>query len=92
VLLSILVFSLLGPMPLLWRLVSRLLLIPVLAGVAYEYIKWTANHLDSPIVRMLIRPNLALQSLTTREPDLAMLEVAITSFNTMRDAEVEFAA
>jgi uncharacterized protein YqhQ len=92
VLLSILVFSLLGPMPLLWRLASRLLLIPVLAGVAYEYIKWTANHLDSPIVRMLIRPNLALQSLTTREPDLAMLEVAITSFNTMRDAEVEFAA
>ncbi len=87
VLLSILVFALLGPLPTLWRLVSRVLLIPVLAGVALEYIRWTANHLSNPLVRALIRPNLALQSLTTREPDLSMLEVAITSFKTMRQAE-----
>jgi uncharacterized protein YqhQ len=87
VLLSILVFALLGPMPAVWRLVSRVVLIPVLAGVALEYIRWTANHLNNPLVRVLIRPNLALQSLTTREPDLAMLEVAITSFQTMRQAE-----
>lgn len=87
VLLSILVFVLLGPMPMLWRLVSRLLLIPVLAGIAVEYIRWTANHLDNRIVQWMIKPNLALQSLTTREPDMKMLEVAIASFQAMRQAE-----
>jgi uncharacterized protein YqhQ len=87
VLLSILFFTALGPLPLLWRLASRIILIPVLAGVALEYIRWTANHLGNPVVRLLIKPNLALQSLTTREPDASMLEVAITSFKTMRGAE-----
>jgi uncharacterized protein YqhQ len=87
VLLSILVFTALGPLPFLWRLASRILLIPLLAGVALEYIRWTANHLSNPFVRWLIRPNLALQSLTTREPDVSMLEVAIASFRTMRQAE-----
>ena len=90
VLFSIVAFTLLGPLPIFWRLVSRILLIPVLAGVSLEYIRWTANHLDNPIVRILIKPNLALQSLTTREPDMSMLEVAIESFNTMRQAEQEF--
>jgi uncharacterized protein YqhQ len=89
VLISILVFTALGPLSLFWRLVSRVLLIPVLAGISVEYIRWTANHLDSPIVRWLIKPNLALQSLTTREPDASMLEVAIQSFKTMRQAEQE---
>ncbi len=89
VLLSIIVFTALGPLPFVWRLVSRVLLIPVLAGVALEYIRWTANHLKNPFVRWLIKPNLALQSLTTREPDVSMLEVAIESFKTMREAEQE---
>lgn len=89
VLISILVFTMLGPMPMFWRLASRVLLIPVLAGIAVEYIRWTANHLDSPIVRAMIKPNLALQSLTTREPDRSMLEVAIESFKTMRKEEQE---
>lgn len=89
VLLSILLFTLLGPLPLLWRLTSRILLIPVLAGIAYEYIRWTANHIQSPFVRAIVKPNLALQSLTTREPDLQMLEVAITAFEAMRQAERE---
>jgi uncharacterized protein YqhQ len=87
VLFSILVFTLLGPLPMFWRLASRLLLIPVLAGFAVEYIRWTANHLDNPIVQLLIKPNLALQSLTTRQPDEKMLEVAIASFQAMRQAE-----
>jgi uncharacterized protein YqhQ len=59
----------------------------VLAGFAVEYIRWTANHLGNPIVQWLIKPNLALQSLTTREPDTKMLEVAIASFQSMREAE-----
>ncbi|GAB4455814.1 MAG: DUF1385 domain-containing protein [Anaerolineales bacterium] len=91
VLLSVLVHSLLGDMTILWRLASRVLLIPVIAGIAVEYIRWTANHLDSPLVRLLIKPNLALQSLTTRQPDASMLEVAIESFKSMRQAEQEFA-
>jgi len=85
--LSLLVFTLLGPLPLAWRLLSRVLMIPVLAGIAYEYIRWTANHINSPFVKAIIKPNLALQSLTTREPDEKMLEVAITAFQTMRKAE-----
>src|SRR5690349_842671 len=92
VLISILVFTALGPLSMFWRLASRILLIPVLAGISVEYIRWTANHLDSPLVRFLIKPNLALQALTTREPDQGMLEVAIESFKTMRKAEQEFVA
>jgi uncharacterized protein YqhQ len=91
VLLSVFAFTALGPLPILWRLASRVLLIPVLAGVAVEYIRWTASHLSSPFVRWLIRPNLALQGLTTREPDLPMLEVAIASFRAMRRGETDFA-
>jgi uncharacterized protein YqhQ len=77
---------------LLWRLASRVLLIPVLAGLALEYIRWTANHLDLALVRWLVKPSLALQHLTTREPDASMLEVAIEAFQSMRRAESEASA
>lgn len=87
ILLSILVFSVLGPLPFWWRMASRVLLLPFLACIAYEYIRWTANHLDSKLVRTLIKPNLALQHLTTREPTKDMLEVAIAAFNAMRSEE-----
>jgi len=83
VILSIFLFSLLGPLPPAWRLASRILLLPVLAGLAYEYIRWTARHIDSPIVRWIIKPNLALQQLTTREPSLEMLEIASDAFKAM---------
>ena len=87
VIFSILLFSLFGPMPLLWRLVSRVLLLPFVAGISYEYIRWSGNHLDSKFVQFLIKPNLALQSLTTREPTKEMLEVSIASFNAMFERE-----
>ncbi len=87
VLLSVVLFSLLGPLPILWRFLSRIILIPVLAALAYEYIRWTAHHLDSNIVKFLIRPNLALQHLTTREPSTAMVEVSISAFNKMYSLE-----
>lgn len=87
---SILIFTLLGPMPnLLVRIASRIIFIPILAGISLEYIRWTANHLSNPFVQLLIKPNLALQHLTTRDPDLSMLEVAIESFQSMRKAEAE---
>lgn len=87
VLLSILIFSLFGPMTIFWRLISRLLLIPVLAGISYEYIHFLSKHLDSPIGKIIVKPNLALQKLTTREPSVEMLEVSINAFNLMYSME-----
>ena len=88
VLISVLFFSLLGPLPLLWRLLTRLLLLPVVSGLAYEYIRFAARHMDnSAFIRALIKPNLALQKLTTREPSEDMLEVAIKAFTLMYEAE-----
>ena len=87
VLLSIIVFALLGPLPLLWRFASRILLLPLLAGLAYEYLRFSSDHIESPIMRALIAPNLWLQKLTTREPDPGMLEVAIKAFTTMKTEE-----
>jgi len=87
VLLSILIFSLFGPLPLHWRLISRVLMIPVLAGIAYEYIRLLSKHLESPLVGAIIKPNLALQQLTTREPTKEMLEVSIRAFNLMKSLE-----
>lgn len=87
VIFSIILFTLLGPMPLLLRLIVRILLIPILASLSYEFIRWTALHMDSPIIRLIVKPNLALQRLTTNEPDMQMLEVAIASFQEMRRQE-----
>jgi len=87
VVISILLFSLLGR-PVLWlRILSRVLLIPVVAGIAYEYIRFSARHLDKRLMRAIAAPNLAMQRLTTKEPDQDMVEVAITAFNCMMAAE-----
>ena len=88
-LVSFLLFTAMGPLSFWWRMATRVLLLPVVVGLAYEFIRWTANHLKSPIVRFIIKPNLALQSLTTRQPDEKMLEVAIAAFQAMRQAEGE---
>lgn len=84
---SIVLFALIGPMPLLPRLGLRVLLIPVLASVAYEYLRITARYFHNPLVRLLVAPNLALQRLTTRPPDVSMLEVGIAAFNEMKRLE-----
>jgi uncharacterized protein YqhQ len=76
---SILVFALLGRPPLAWRIVSRIVLIPVIAGIAYEFIKFSAAHQDNWLMRLLIAPGLWLQGLTTRQPDASMLEVSIAA-------------
>ena len=89
VVLSLFFFTILGPLSLEWRLISRILMIPVLVGIAYEYLRWTADHIKNPIVRFIVKPNLALQSLTTREPDEKILEVAIAAITAMRQAEAE---
>jgi len=87
VLFSILIFSLLGPMPIVQRLVSRILLVPILAMLSYEYIRLIAKFQQSSLIKAIISPNLALQRLTTREPDREMLEVAIAAFEAMRKDE-----
>jgi len=92
VLLSIILFSLLGPLPLHWRLISRILMIPVLAGLSYEYIHLLSKFMDSHVVKWIVKPNLALQKMTTREPSLEMIEVAIRAFNEMRTMEEGSAA
>jgi uncharacterized protein YqhQ len=84
---SIILFSALGPLSFVTRLVSRLLLIPVLASIAYEYIRLTSRLVRFRWVRALLTPNLWLQKLTTNEPDDDMLEVAIAAFKAMQIQE-----
>jgi uncharacterized protein YqhQ len=69
------------------RLGSRLVLIPVVAAIAYEYMRFTAARVDNPIVRLMITPGLQLQRLTTREPDAAMLECAIAALKPVLAAD-----
>ncbi|MDE6851543.1 MAG: DUF1385 domain-containing protein, partial [Lachnospiraceae bacterium] len=66
------------------RMISRLILIPVVAGVSYELILWAGNS-DNRIVEILSRPGMWLQRLTTREPDDSMIEVAIASVEAVFD-------
>jgi len=83
VVVTVLVFAPFGQMPLHWRMLSRIALLPVISGVAYEILRLTARLSDRSWMRALIAPNLALQRLTTREPDDGMLEVAIAALRTV---------
>ena len=76
---SIFVFAFLGWPNLLERILSRILLMPVVAGVSYEIIRFAGRHNDNPLIHKLILPGLLLQKLTTREPADEMIEVAIAS-------------
>lgn len=88
VIVSILFFSLLPPMSIPVRVLSRIVLLPVVAGIAYEVIRFTARHQDKAIIRAITKPNLALQRLTTREPDEGMLAVAIAAFKEVVESEL----
>jgi uncharacterized protein YqhQ len=87
VFMSILVFSALGPQPLLVKIATRILFVPLLAMLSYEIIRWLGDHLDNPLIRFLTQPNLLLQKLTTREPSPDMIEVALASFQTLLQLE-----
>lgn len=66
--------------PSIWvRLLSRLVLVPVVAGLSYEWLKFSARHTDHPLVKVMVAPGMALQRLTTREPDDDMVQVAIVA-------------
>src|SRR5918998_2983482 len=87
--LSILVFSLLGVEGWLYMLVSRIIVIPIVAGLAFEFIMWSARHQDSALVRAMVWPGLQMQKLTTREPTDDMVEVAMASLNKVLSMEKE---
>ena len=81
---SILFFMVLRPETLWLRAVSRILLIPVIAGVSYEFLRFAGRH-DSFLVNLLSRPGMWMQGLTTTEPDDSMIEVAIAAVETVFD-------
>jgi uncharacterized protein YqhQ len=87
--LSILVFSLLGVQGWLYMLASRIIVIPIVAGLAFEFIMWSARHQDSALVRALVWPGLQMQKLTTREPSDDMVEVAMASLKKVLSMEKE---
>ena len=95
IVMSILVFSLLPwvqHLPwwqkLLWHVLPRVALLPVVAGLSYEVVKWAGQYYDSWVpLRILIAPGLLLQRLTTRQPDEPMIEVALAAFWAVRRAE-----
>ena len=85
---SIFVFAFLG-WPDLWlRILSRIILLPVVAGIAYEIIRFAGRSKNS-FVKLAIMPGLWLQYLTTREPDGSMIEVAIASLEAVTPEEVQ---
>lgn len=86
-LISLLLHSVIGRPKFKWLVISRLLLLPITAGLAYEFIKFTAANMNNPTVRVLVAPNLLMQRLTTREPDLKMIEVAICALERVLAAE-----
>ena len=79
VVISILFYTLLPEMNLFVRILSRLALLPIIAGVSYEFLRFTAKHQDNAFIRFITKPNLALQHLTTNEPDLDIIAVAIVA-------------
>ncbi len=87
ILLKVLIFSFIATDPLWWRVASRILLLPIIAGLAYEGIKLTAKYAQSYLSRILMAPGLLVQRMTTREPDEEQIEVALKAFQTVRTQE-----
>ncbi|HUO83662.1 MAG TPA: DUF1385 domain-containing protein [Thermoanaerobaculia bacterium] len=80
---SIVVFSLIPTTsPFMVKFGARIVLLPLIAGIAYEIIRFSARHLDSRACRALITPGLWLQKITTKEPDDTQLEIAIVALQT----------
>jgi uncharacterized protein YqhQ len=88
---TIFVFALFGTPTLVWRIVSRLIAIPLIAGLAYEALRLGARFPNSGAMHALMRPGIWLQKITTREPDHAQIDVAVASFQEVRRAEREAA-
>jgi uncharacterized protein YqhQ len=91
VVVSIFVFALLGRPPIVLRILSRIVLVPVVAALSYELIKFSSAHKSNLLLNWLVvKPSLALQSLTTREPDEKMILVAVAALERVRAEENSF--
>ncbi len=84
---SIVVFAFAGTDPLWWRISSRLVLVPLVAAVSYEAIRFAGFHQGWPVVRLLFAGNIALQRLTTRVPDDEHIQVAVRALDEVMAAE-----
>jgi uncharacterized protein YqhQ len=84
---SIVLFALLGTPDWWIRVLSRVLLIPVIAGIAYELLRLGGKYPDSAFMKVIVAPGLLLQALTTRYPDESQMEVAIASMNELLERE-----
>jgi uncharacterized protein YqhQ len=84
---ALVVFTLMGTPPLWWRVLSRVVLLPVIASVSYEAIRLGMLIEGIPILNWLLKPNLLLQSLTTRDPDDDQIEVAVAALQGVLAAE-----
>jgi uncharacterized protein YqhQ len=87
--LSILAFSLVGRQTPLVMVGSRILLIPVIAAVGYEILRWGARHRANPVVKAVMYPGILVQRITTRQPTDDMIEVAIVSMEQALEADGE---
>jgi uncharacterized protein YqhQ len=85
--LAIFLFAFAGPLPFGWKIATRLLGIPLLVALGYEYLRFTAAVKNRTLARVLAAPGIWTQRLTTRPPDLQMLEVAIAALQAVRRAE-----
>jgi uncharacterized protein YqhQ len=86
---SVVLFALLGTPDLWLRILSRILLIPVIAGIAYELLRLGGKYPHSPLMKLIVAPGLLLQALTTRYPDESQMEVAIASMQELLRREGE---
>ena len=86
---AVLVFSLVGMPGFWWLLLSRIVLVPVIAAISYEIIFLGSRHCGNPVVRFLLAPGTWLQGLTTREPDDTQLEVSLASLKKLFELEEE---
>jgi uncharacterized protein YqhQ len=84
---AIFVFAPIGLPAWYWLVATRIIGIPLIAGISFEIIKFAARHRDRPLVRAVMAPGLALQRLTTREPDHNQLAVAIAALRAVLDVE-----
>lgn len=89
---TIFVFTLFGTPGFWWRIVSRVIAIPVIAGVAYEALRLGARYPSSLVMRGLMAPGLWLQKITTQKPDRGQIQVAIASFDEVLRCETGAAA
>ena len=86
---TIFVFTLFGTPALVWRIVSRVIAIPIIAAISYEALRFGAKHPESLLMRSLMKPGIWLQRITTQPPDHSQIEIAVMAFRELLRREAE---